>query len=132
MSSSIKTSSYVSFKEKHDFEKRREECNRILDKYNDRLPIICERSKYNTRLLPDIDKTKYLVPMDLSVSQFMYIIRKRLQLAAEISIYFSINGSVPASSDMLSKLYDKYKDPDGFLYIKYCGENTFGGACASA
>ncbi len=23
-------------------------------------------------------------------------------------------------------VYEKYKDADGFLYVTYCGENTFG------
>jgi len=31
-----------------------------------------------------------------------------------------------ASSMTISSLYDSYKDPDGFLYLTYCSENTFG------
>ncbi len=26
----------------------------------------------------------------------------------------------------MSTLYEKYKDDDGFLYVKFSGENTFG------
>ena len=38
----------------------------------------------------------------------------------------SINGSLPQSTDTMNVLYDKHKDQDGFLYIQYSGENTFG------
>jgi GABA(A) receptor-associated protein len=27
----------------------------------------------------------------------------------------------------MSAIYDEHKDDDGFLYISYSGENTFGG-----
>ncbi len=27
----------------------------------------------------------------------------------------------------MSHIYEKYKDEDGFLYVTYSGENTFGG-----
>ena len=28
---------------------------------------------------------------------------------------------------LMSAIYDEHKDDDGFLYISYSGENTFGG-----
>ena len=33
---------------------------------------------------------------------------------------------IPAHAERISCLYDDYKDEDGFLYITYSGENTFG------
>jgi GABA(A) receptor-associated protein len=29
----------------------------------------------------------------------------------------------------MGHIYEKYKDEDGFLYITYSGENTFGADC---
>ena len=29
-------------------------------------------------------------------------------------------------SNILGHIYDENKDKDGFLYVKYCEENTFG------
>jgi len=29
----------------------------------------------------------------------------------------------------MSSVYEDHKDEDGFLYITYSGENTFGGGC---
>ena len=37
-------------------EKRKAESAKIMDRYQDRIPVICEKSE--TSKLPDIDKTK--------------------------------------------------------------------------
>ena len=37
--------------------------------------------------LPDIDKKKFLVPYDLTIAQFHYIIRKRVQLQPETTLF---------------------------------------------
>ena len=77
--------------------------------------------------MPPLDKIKYLVPIDLTVGQFMYVIRSRLKLNAEKALYLFINGTIPASSSVILDLYELYKDEtDGFLYIVLNGENTFG------
>ena len=70
--------------------------------------------------------TKYLVPTDLNMAQFMYVIRKRIKLKAEESIYVFINNKIMASNTLLSRKKKKYKDEDGFLYVTYTAENTFG------
>jgi GABA(A) receptor-associated protein len=33
---------------------------------------------------------------------------------------------MPHTAGLISSYYHKYKDEDGFLYISYSGENTFG------
>ena len=50
-----KVISKENFKDKHTFEKRLEESCRIMEKYPDRVPIICERL---TRKAPEIDRKK--------------------------------------------------------------------------
>ena len=71
-------------------EKRKAEADKIRERYSDRIPVICEKSE--TSKLPDIDKTKYLVPNDLSAYHFNYIIRKRIKLPETGSLYFFVNG----------------------------------------
>ena len=53
-----------------------------MRKYPDRVPIICEKIGDDLSV-PDIDRKKYLVPNDLGVAQFMYVIRKRMKLSSE-------------------------------------------------
>lgn len=45
----------------------------------------------------DIDKRKYLVPSDITVAQFMWIIRKRIQLPSEKAIFLFVDKTVPQS-----------------------------------
>lgn len=113
-----------SFKNTHSFEKRSLEAINIKKKYPDRLPIIVEQSKNSN--LPPLDKKKYLVPNDLTLGQFMYVIRKRITLEPEKAIFIFIKNSIPATNTLISQLYKEHKDEDGFLYCTINGENTFG------
>lgn len=116
----------VKYKEdpENSFEKRHAEAERIRQRYNDRIPVICEKADKST--LPDIDKKKYLVPADLTVAQFVYIIRKRIKIDSTTNIFVFVNNVLPPSAALMSQLYEEQKDDDGFLYVTYSGENTFG------
>ncbi|KAK5812654.1 hypothetical protein PVK06_028091 [Gossypium arboreum] len=102
-----------SFKIEHDFEKRRAEAARIRGKYPDRIPVIVEKAERSD--IPNIDKKKYLVPADLTVGQFIYVIRKRIKLIAEKAIFIFVDGVLPPTGAIMSTIYDEKKDEDGFL-----------------
>ena len=112
------------FKTDNKFELRKLESEKIITKYPNRIPIIIERA--DKCLLDDIDKKKYLVPKELNMNQFIYIIRKRIKLDNSQSIFFIVGNNVCPSNVPLSSIYEEYKDEDGFLYIIYTSENTFG------
>ncbi|KAL5551132.1 hypothetical protein UlMin_001308 [Ulmus minor] len=112
------------FKEEHDLENRRAEATRIRAKYPDRIPVIVEKAEKSD--IPSIDKKKYLVPADLNVGQLVYVIRKRIKLGAEKAIFIFVDNVLPPTGAILSAIYEEKKDEDGFLYVKYSGENTFG------
>merc|ERR1712032_869637 len=93
------------------------------------LPIskLTQLRESETSKLPDIDKTKYLVPNDLSAYHFNYIIRKRIKLPETGSLYFFVNGRYLLKGDtLMSEVYKQRKDADGFLYITYTDETTLG------
>ena len=113
------------FKESHSFAIRKAESEKILYKYDGRIPIIVEREN-TCKILPEINKNKFLVPSDLTVQQFHYVIRRRLELNASDAMYIFCDGTIPYSSASLESIYEKHRDPDGFLYVFYSGENTFG------
>ena len=105
--------------------KNREEVDRIMRKYPDRLPIIVTKSKYSN--VPEIDKQKYLAPLDLTLGQFQFVIRRRLKLSPEKALFLFINGEIYCPSVLLISIYEKEQDRgDGFLHMTYSGENTFG------
>jgi len=112
------------FKEEHSLENRCQESSKIRSKYPDRIPVIVEKAARSS--IQDIDKRKFLVPADLTVAQFMYIIRKRIQLPPEKAMFLFVNRVLPATSATIGTIYEEHKDEDGFLYIAYSGENTFG------
>nr|GLL17688.1 uncharacterized protein LOC109154419 [Ipomoea trifida] len=105
-------------------ERRQAEAARIREKYPDRIPVIVEKAERSD--IPDIDKKKYLVPADLTVGQFVYVVRKRIKLSAEKAIFIFVKNILPPTAAMMSAIYDEHKDEDGFLYMTYSGENTFG------
>lgn len=113
------------FKSTHTLEERKIESQRVKDRYPDRMPIICERNAM-CKQVPELDKTKYLVPRDLTIAQFMYVIRKRIKLDADRALFVFINHTIPPSAALLSDVYERNRDEDGFLYVTYSGEQTFG------
>jgi hypothetical protein len=70
--------------------------------------VICEKVEKSD--IATIDKKKYLVPADLTVGQFVYVIRKRIKLSPEKAIF---------------SIYEEHKDEDGFLYITYGSPSPF-------
>lgn len=122
----IKMSSVTqSFKAKHPLEERKKESARILLKYPDRIPIIVQKATGAD--IPDLDKIKYLCPMDLTMGQFLYVIRKRVKLPEDQAIFLFVNNQLVKAIDLLSHVYKTQADDDGFLYVTYQGEATFGG-----
>jgi len=105
-------------------EQRKEEALSINAKYPGRVPIVVEH-RPNCKL-PTLDKKKFLVPKDLNMGQFIYIIRKRIKLQSERAIFVFINNTLPSSTATMGTIYDTHKDEDGFLYVNYDGESTFG------
>lgn len=114
-----------SFKIMHPFDYRKEESARVLQKYKDKVPIILEKSDNSS--IPSIDKNKFLMLEDLTVGQFLNMIRKKIKLEPSQSICLLINNCDPPNTgEKLGKVYEKYKDPDGFLYITYSALEVFG------
>ena len=117
------------YKSEHNLEQRKEESNRILKEYNNRIPIICE-SAPNSKL-PSLKKVKYLVPSDMTISQFQFIIRRNLDLEEESALFLltsknNKNHSVAVDKTIL-EIYNIYKDKeDNFLYLHYASELTWG------
>ena len=111
--------------------KRRAESDKIRTKYPDRIPIILEQAASTDFPLSDNMRRKFLVPGELTVGQFLYTVRKRLQLASSVSVFLSTTTAertvMHPTARLLGQVDAENRDAeDGFLYMVYCGENTFG------
>ncbi|KAG8507102.1 CTD nuclear envelope phosphatase 1, partial [Galemys pyrenaicus] len=111
------------YKEEHPFEKRRSEGEKIRKKYPDRVPVIVEKAP--KARIGDLDKKKYLVPSDLTVGQFYFLIRKRIHLRAEDALFFFVNNVIPPTSATMGQLYQEHHEEDFFLYIAYSDESVY-------
>ena len=93
-------------------------------KYPNRIPVIIETFHKDTQRIPH---NKLLIPKEMTMGQLVYLIRQKIYLDPKDSIYIFVDKNVlPPVSKNISELYAEYRDTDGFLYLSYTRENTFG------
>jgi GABA(A) receptor-associated protein len=114
------------FKDKYIFEERFDEVQRIKKKYPEHIPVICEKDKNAGPSIASCEKCKYLLKRNMTICEFIYIIRSKINLSPEKGLFFFINGVIPAMNEMMCTIYRNHKSNDGFLYMRYTSENTFG------
>ena len=67
--------------------------------------MICEKVEKSD--IATIDKKKYLVPADLTVGQFVYVIRKRIKLSPEKAIFIFVDEVLPPTAALMSSIYEE-------------------------
>lgn len=112
----------------HPFERRKAESTRMHEKYHDRIPVIVESLAYN---FCD-KKNKFLTPTELTVSQFMHVVRRRIEMGSHEGVYlFTERNSIPIATSTMGQVYQQYANDDGFLYISIQRENVYGNEIAN-
>ena len=101
------------FKSQFSFEERKLQATAAMKKYTGRIPVFVY-SKNNTE---NIQKNKFLVPNDITVGQFVYIIRKNIKLESNQGIFIFIDNILPPTSKLMSEMYREHGEEDGFLYV---------------
>ena len=104
-------------------EYRMKESQRLKCKYFDRVPVVIKSGNEQT---PSTQNFKYLVPKTATVAEFVSVIRRMTQLKPYQAIFVFVDGVLPPNSSTMLSVYDEHHDEDGFLYIMYSLENTFG------
>lgn len=114
MSTSLKTLEEF---EKMSFDERKSEYARASK--TDRIPILVKTDS-NMKL----KNFKYLVQPDMQLSNFIGVIRKRLDISnSEALFLLDSSKRLPKLSDLTS---DLPKSDDGFIRVSISKENTFG------
>uniref|UniRef100_G3VKF6 GABA type A receptor associated protein like 1 n=1 Tax=Sarcophilus harrisii TaxID=9305 RepID=G3VKF6_SARHA len=112
------------YKEDHPFQYWKKEGEKIRKKYPDRVPVIVEKAP--TARVPDLDKRKYLVPSDLTVGHFYFLIGKRIHLRPESALFVFVNNPIPPTSAIVDQLYEDNHEEDCFLYVAYSDDSLHG------
>ena len=100
----------------------------IISKYPDRVPGYVRKAPSAKDNIDDLEKHKYLIPVDMTLGNFLCVIRKHVKLSPSQAIFIFVakkNILVPNSS-MFGEIYKQHVDDDKMLHLDYTGENTFG------
>ena len=118
----------IPFKKKYTAEQRKKECNFIRNKNPDRIPIILEKASLASKDDITLDKTKFLANNKSTLGEFFLHVKKRMCIPSTHSLIFIIGGkSIHSGSELLSVIYKEHIDKeDGYLYMTYMSESTFG------
>lgn len=104
----------------------KEEAAAIRMKFPTKIPIIIERY-YKEADLPHLDKRKFLVPQELTMCQFVCIIRNRMKIGPSRALYLLVNNrSMIALSRTIAEIYAEHRGLDGFLHVTYASQEVFG------
>jgi GABA(A) receptor-associated protein len=102
------------------------EAERLHAKFPGRVPVLVLRHRGAAPDVPRLPKSKFLVPRDLSLGQFIYVVRNQMKLSSEKALFIFVGNCLPTTGTLMSELYAQYKSPDGFLRVVYTSESTFG------
>lgn len=111
-----------------DHVKRRAEAARQHEAHPDRCCVLVAPGEG----APSIDKHKYIVPKDMTVGGLVHVLRKRMEIRPEEALFLMSGSTLPMASQKMGDLHYSNRESDGFLYLRYTKESTFGyleGSC---
>ena len=114
------------YKINNSLDNRKSQYRKVIENHPDSVPVILERAKGCT--INKTIKTKYILSKELTIAEFVKIIREKLELNPDRALFFLVNGKHSLTmTEELGHAYEKYKDKnDGFLYMTYSEEMVYG------
>jgi len=124
-----------SYKNSVTLEKRIEESNRQKNKNPTYVPVIVE---CEDTLAPVLKKRKYLIPRDITIAQFLFVLRREMKgLDPSVATFLFLEQNLVPAGEYVGKIYDDALEKRGvttenqaksdlFLYVYLAGENCFG------
>lgn len=117
-------SDVISNHKNKSLEQKKAEVAKIRQKYPRRVPVMVY--KHPKSKIANIDKNKFLVPLDMPLGSFSCVLRKRIKLQSIDAIYLFVGGSLAQSHATMGQIYQDHQDDSGYLSVMYSGERTFG------
>ena len=109
------------------FECRVRQTDIMCMRHPDKVPVMLDEHGDAGNQLA-LKKKKFMIPRNVTCAQFIVMIRERIQLHPTQTLFFM---TVPkhhliCGTTTIGELYDKEKNDDGFLYVVYAFEHSFG------
>lgn len=82
------------------------------------------RSTHHPRL--EIANTEFVCPSSLRLSEFMLNVRRKAMLPANIAVFLMVKGVLATPANTMGELYEQGRDEDGWMYVVWTEESTFG------
>lgn len=60
---------------------------------------------------------RYLVPADLTVGQFVYVIRKRIRLSAEKAIFIFVDNVLPPTGYLYLIVVQRFYESKSYFFL---------------
>jgi microtubule-associated protein 1 light chain len=104
---------------------KREKITNMLVKYPDKIPVVLKITNENKIKM---EQKKFLIPNDLTLTEFMFTIRRRMTLNSTQAFFIYFNDKyMERQTETMQNIYNKYQSPDDkILYVTISAENTFG------
>jgi GABA(A) receptor-associated protein len=105
---------------------RRTEAERLLLANPTKVPTIIEprRVRDNRYFMA---QNKFLISRDYSFLEFSQLLRNKLKLNANESLYLVAGATtIPSPEVSMARLYETARDTDGFLYISFSSQEAYG------
>lgn len=126
MLSFVQSNTFFPYKLAYSLDTRTSECRNIRTRYPQTIPVICEPGPNSVRNFNAKTLRKYIVPKNITVGQFVGIIRRQMKMPANNAMFLCVGETMLPTGYTIHAVHESYQAQDGFLYINYTMENTFG------
>ncbi|XP_045466943.1 microtubule-associated proteins 1A/1B light chain 3C-like [Harmonia axyridis] len=104
----------------------------MRSRFPTRVPVIVKRFS-KEKHLPQLDKKKYLIPQEVTMSEFQMFLRNKMELQSNRSMYLLVNNrSMLSLSTTIAEVYHEYANNEGYLSITYTSQEVFGSRSADS
>ena len=111
------------YKETYSKNERKLKARTVMSKYQGKLPLILLPDKRCDLNLPS---AQYLVAGGMTVGNFIYALRRSLNLPQSKGLYLFLSDILPMLNSKMSELYQRFADEDGFLYFVFSDQEDKG------
>ena len=113
------------FKRQHPFEARRMLSVKMKAVYPRHVPLIVER---RSRQDPPLPKSRFLVAGEKRMGEILAQVKGEMTLRPTEALFFLVGEEMIRPGESAARLYERWGDDDGFLYLVYSREESFGTA----